>query len=353
VCLRHVLAPAASKSVDCEVFPYFSQTMCLTMADSSLPSTAASPSVASSITSCSPSAKRSKVMLEYPSEIPIPSRGLIQCLFEEALKSAHDGSTGSQVYLQDAGLLSLEQVLLPALAYQEEKALKKLQSVTQRDHPELKATVVQTRKAVYEAVGAACRAVKQNAAKRTVKNKEREAVWHQEKEEAQQKLQEETEKQQNLARQQRKRDLQKQLPANQSVWREAAYLMTEQNKLIAEEQQWKDAAKKLQAQETALEEQEKEAEARKQQEKKKSNEDDRHPSAPELLQVAESAMDIRLSAVRIENALKIVATTVEQTEQARQSLYEQYCKDHQFHGYQGVHDPKGLLRALSQSQADE
>jgi len=321
-----------------------------------------------------PCSKRSKVestsattsiLLPYPTEIPLPSRGLIQSLYEEAVKSSSssldDENTNNnrhdQRYLSDAGLLSFEQVLLPALAYQEEQALKtQLQAVTQRDHPALKPAVVHTRKAVYEAVGAACRAVQGHvAAVRCPAQREREAAWRCQIQHAQEQEADRTE----AARQQRKRALQKQLPANQELWREIAYLMTESGKLALEQKQWETAAVQLEQRQTALEEQEKKKEeaaaALLASSSNKNPEDDDKAKmvAPELEQVAATAAEVRVSAVRIRSALDIVRDTVQKTETARQALYAQYVRDHQFYGYQGAHDAKGLLRALSQSQPED
>jgi len=323
-----------------------------------------SPATASTLTNSTytqqpeePEPKRSRVveMLAYPAaeDIPWPSRGLIESLFNEAVQECPDGD---QQYLQDAGLLSFEQVILPALAYQEEQALKKLQAKTQRDHPELKNCVVQARKAVYGAVGAACRAVHENKARRVDQQAQREAAWLQQEEEKAKQAREKAEQQRHAALQQHKRELKMKLPANQSLWREEAYLMTQISKLKLEEQQWIDAEALLLQQEAALEAEEQKLEAEKAQEAEQraaatQESSDQEPTIPpEVLQIAETANDIRMSAKRIENALKVVANTVEQTEQARQALYKQYCKDHQFHGYPSVDNPKGLLSALSQSQ---
>ena len=340
---------------------------------SSGPPGSCSPSTASSLSSTSnttaaaslqsqqPEAKRSKIeMLAYPADVPLPSRGLIQSLFDEAVQ---DTNHGDQQLLQDAGLLSFRQVILPALAYQEEQALKGLQSKTQRDCPELKPCVVQARKAVYGAVGAACLAVLENSTRREEYRCQKEAEWRQQAKEKVQQIRDEAEQQRLATRKQLQRELKMKLPVNQILWREEAYLMTQLNKLNAEKQQWNDAAAALNKQEAALELEEKkyaetvqgkgEPNATSDDPNSKNNEDQEYRAPPEMMQVVETATDIRLAALRIKHALQLVAGTVEETEQIRQALYKQYCKDHQFHGYQGIHDPKGLLRALSQSQRDD
>jgi hypothetical protein len=44
---------------------------------------------------------------------------------------------------------------------------------------------------------------------------------------------------------------------------------------------------------------------------------------------------------------------IPRAEHSRRTVYQQFVtQNHQFAGYQGVQNPKGLLKALSQSQAD-
>jgi hypothetical protein len=216
-------------------------------------------------------------------------------------------------------------------------------------------------------VGAACRAVAQSRETRAMHDASREAEWSKQREMAQQQRQQQLQtalEQQaaaiEAAKQQRKRELQKKLPANQELWREVAYLMTELTKLATEERQWKLAAESLTAQEAALAQHEEHAAARRRAAEATTATDTttttNDPSlAPveQIVKVAETAADIALSVKRIQSALEIVSQTVVASEQARRDLYQAYTADHQFRGYQGVHDPKGLLRALSQSQAEE
>ena len=190
--------------------------------------------------------------LVYPSNSKRPSRSLVQALFDEALKLEvnSDEAPGDQQNLCDAGLLSLEQVLLPAVAYQEEQMLKEWQSIVQRDgSAPQKATIVSLRKAVYTGIGAACAAVQQSRDKRARNDQAREHQWQLEIEQKKAVLAQEHRKHTEALRQQRedealkrKCDAQKKLPANQDVWREVAYLMTELTKLSQEEQQWRNVA---------------------------------------------------------------------------------------------------------------
>jgi signal transduction histidine kinase len=160
------------------------------------------------------------------------------------------------------------------------------------------------------------------------------------------------------ARRQRQRDLQKKLPANQEVWREVAYLMTELTKLSNEERQWHNiASQHLDRTEAALVEQEKQLENVRQNlelSKDVANIDKPSETVLQIVGMAtDSASDVTLAVDRIRNALHHVSNTVTECEQSRQQLYHQYVSNHQFYGYQGIHDPKGLLKALSQSQSED
>jgi hypothetical protein len=303
--------------------------------------------------------------LVYPSNAKLPSRSLVQALFDEAMKMVADSddAIGDQKDLCDAGLLSLEQVLLPAVAYQEEQMLKEWQSFVQRDgSAQQKANVIALRKAVYSGIGAACAAVQQSRHERAHSDHARERQWKLEFEQRQAEILQERQKQEALLRQQRqeamimrKCDLQKKLPANQDVWREVAYLMTELTKLSNEEQQWRNvAAQYLDRTEALLIEQENLYESQPKQEAMQPQDGVATTSVQQAVSYAtDTALDIALAVDRIRNALRQISQTASWGEQSRQQLYHQYVTHHQFYGYQGIHDPKGLLKVLSQSQQNE
>lgn len=337
-----------------------------------------------------PSNKRNKIeTLEYPQKIAFPSRSLIQSLYEEAIqcsdqqtttKNNKDDSIGTtttndQIYLQDAGLLSLEQVILPAMAYQEEQALKQLQSIVQRDCPIYTDVIQQIRKAIYTATKAACGAVRDNAVQRQQVQHQREQEWWKQQRTMETKKQQEEKQKVGHMKEERKRELQKQLPANKEIWLELSYLMDQSNKLAAEEQQWRDVEHYLQQQEDLFKEQQGKGTDTSKDPKidtfttstmvadisadepeeiqalpPTNNNNQNTVSVPETEQFLEMASEVQVSSIRIQNALRRVGEIMTQTESVRQTLYEQYVNEHQFHGYQGVHNPKGLLKALSQSQ---
>ena len=305
--------------------------------------------------------------MSFPSQSKFPSRSLVQELYDEAISSdVNEGEGLDQRKLCDAGLLSFEQVLLPAVAYQEEQMLKEWQSIVQRNGSKAqKSTVIGLRKAVYSGIGAACAAVRKSRESRAIQDREREIKWQKEIEEKRVMAEEQRQKQKEIidneyrdALRQRQRDLQKKLPANQEVWREVAYLMTELAKLSNEERQWQNvAAQYLDRTEADIVEQEKQLQNLSQNLELSEHAvqiDVPSETVQQIVDaVTDSASDIAFAVDRIRNALHHVSNTVTECEQSRQQLYHQYVSNHQFYGYQGVHDPKGLLKVLSQSQSDD
>jgi hypothetical protein len=271
----------------------------------------------------------------YPAKVSLPSRAMVESLFEEAREYP------DQQLLESVGLLSFQDVLLPAVAYQEDQALKELQKVVQRDSPEDVDKIVECRRTIYKAIQAARLAVKVSQEERRGVEEEREKQWQEE----HNKRLVELEQLKELQRLSRKRECTKRLPRNQELWRETAFLMTALSKLQKEEKLWKQAAEDLQQRknnqallpkiepEILLEEP-----------------DENDSNSNQLVKVNQAVDSLALSCVRIQKGFEIVSGILKESEQTRQNLYQSYKRDHQFHGYQGVKDPKGLLRVLSQSQ---
>ena len=293
--------------------------------------------------------------IDYPAQVAIPCKGLVHSLYETAYA---DETTDQAQVLTDAGLLSLQHVLLPAVAYQEDEALKQLQAVVQRDDPNNKPAILACRKAVYDGIHAAMAAVDEARTARRVVEVQREAEWAAARERAQQQKRqqqarraEQKNQERAIQRAKRKSELVKKLPRNQELWREVVYLMTEMSKLQKEERLWKEAKERL-------EKREEEVAASEAQQQSLGSSDDAEDAAPEssfepcadMEKVTQTVQDITVSSVRIHQALNIVSEIATESERVRKELHERYRRDHQFHGYQGVKDPKGLLRALSQSQ---
>jgi hypothetical protein len=75
------------------------------------------------------------------------------------------------MYLGNAGILSFEKVLLPAIAFAKEQALAKLQAKIQRDRPELRSAIVACCKAIYTGMRAASAAAEQSRLQQTKVNR--------------------------------------------------------------------------------------------------------------------------------------------------------------------------------------
>lgn len=295
------------------------------------------------------------VSIEYPKDVPIPSKGLVKSFFDHAMTN----DKSDQSALADAGVLSFEEVLLPAVASAELQALKELQAKVQRDHPHQTDMVVRCRKLVMSSMGAAMNAVAESRAARAVRDAERQEERAQEKEKEAKRQEEETvrmeevrQREREILRNKQKNELIKKLPKNQELWREIVYLMTEISKLQKEEKMWKEAAEHLDQQEREIEEME-----RKQKEERANR--THHASeaqtdaeiSGEIEKVNQTLEDISLSCVRIHQALGNVSKIAEESDRVRLQLHKQYRRNHQFEGYQGIKDPKGLIMSLSQSQS--
>jgi len=280
--------------------------------------------------------------IEYPSNIRLPSKDLVQSCFEQA-----DSSGDKRKELTCAGILSLDEVLLPAIAHQEETALKDIQAFVQRDKPKCLSSVMACRKAVYDCVGAAMKAVKKSQMARKEEETEKERQWEREQFASRNEQMDRNQEAVEFHKAQQRCAFMKKWPKNQAVWRDYVFLMTEATKLQKEESQWKSMKAELS---------EKCQELLTTKESMKSyqcetesfcalqsfDERDQH-----VISVIE---EIELSSARIFQALGAVSDAVSESERLRLNLYDQYRREHQFQGYHGVKDVKGLLRCLSQSQ---
>lgn len=287
----------------------------------------------------------------------LPCRKQVQIVYETIA-----GQEDQTTEMTNAGLLSLQTVLIPVTAQHQLHALKKIQAKLQRD--DKTAHHVQQiqvcRKTVYDCAGDAMAAVRQSRHERRTLDQEREWEWERQREMQQQQAQlqaaralEEKQQQAQRERLARKKELIKKHPRNQALWREVVYLMTEMSKLEKEERLWKEAQENLQRREA-------EFEAIEQQQQHQANEDDirtkEETTTPgsaaeeEMEKLEQTIQDITISSTRIQQALDVVSEIAGESDRVRQDLYRRYRRDFQFHGYQGIKDPKGLLRSLSQSQ---
>ena len=361
--------------------------------------------------SSSSSAKRSKLdvpsILSYPPLIPVPSKCTIAALYESALQdasSAYDSTSRKcsskqnqsenlnsnismslegdtedptvvsttpdnyshhheQLYLKPAGLLSLEEVLLPALALQEERAHKKLQSKVQRDLPNYKWLLEDSRRKIRHAVGQAIVAVQKSRGQRHDHQRQRRMEQAEERRRQRQiqmeqkALQRQLKQQEHLRqkeaeRKERQKQMQRKYPRNQELWKEVVFLTSSITQLEKEERMW------IQAEQDLIvrhELQQGEGQVT-------SHEETLHQTSPEQLgdehggsllslatkDTSHAIQDIVLASTRIQQGLTTILQILEESEKLQKDLYQHYRKDHQFNGYRGVRNPKALIRFLSQ-----
>ena len=298
-----------------------------------------------------------------------PPKAIIDHFYNRAMEQGankEDNTVASnQRVLSDAGLLSFEDVLLPAIAHQENQALKKMQRKVQRDIPEQTHILIAGRAAVCKSLGAAVLAVQKCRGERRIVEQTREETWAEERRvkrlerqvertNEQERLNSETAKAEEVQKLKEKRELKKKFGPNQELWREVAYLMTESSKLDRERRLWQEAETMFEAAEKDLES--REIAQQKQQEASttndvdmEGNEENADPHPTVNMQPFDTSMeDIMKSSNSIQAALKLVTETMTDAGKLRKNLYRRYRQDHQFEGYRGVNDPKGLIRILSQ-----
>jgi hypothetical protein len=325
------------------------------------------------VTMLSPDPKRSRTLeisspvpvvapdvVSYPTVVPIPSETTVSALFQSSLKgNSNDKEYVDQQYLKPAGVLSFEQVLLPALGLEEERALKMTQSRIQRDAPEYKFVMENCRRLVRESVSAAVFAVRDNRQERFKQQSERRRLHavgvqnarEQQKQErlrAQQIELEEIQRQQQSSRSSKKQSMIRSLPKNQELWKEVVQLTSSIAQLEKEQRLWKQADQDLKQLEGG--------DGKKcvyvaEKEKISAQTIILQSQKLSLQKEAERKVnDIVMASDRIQKGLGMVLALLKESEEVRKDLYEKYRKDHMFDGYQSVNNPKGVIRFLSQSQ---
>ena len=305
----------------------------------------------------SPVLKKLKPAIEvtYPETVNVPSKSLIRALYESAV--AQEGSHQNQLDDAGSGLLSLEEVLIPAVAREEANALKKVQAKAQRDAPEAVEALKLCRRAIYECVESGIVSARAARLKHEAEENQRQERLQLEREQA--KEERRIERAEELLRrrlqrsdarqeeqQRKKREIKKKLPKNVEMWQEVAFLMTELAKIRKEERMWLEAEQKLDTKMGELE-------LTKQQSEFENKEDDYDKITSNIDEefkerVASAVEDINLSFLRIRRAAQLVSDTVDDANLVKSELFTKYTSDHQFHGYAGVKDPKSLIRILSQ-----
>jgi hypothetical protein len=266
--------------------------------------------------------------------------------------------------LKSAGILSLEQVLLPALGLQEERALKQVQAKIQRDAPEYKFVMEKCRHIVRQSIINAIVAVQTSRSERMQCQNERrqqkalefqkalEARELARREERKRKAEERKHKRE-IAKAEKKRMLTRQHPKNLGLWKEVVFLTSSISQLEKEERMWLQAEQDLirlgGIQETAM----KCAVSGQENQSMTPQTVVLHAPKHQLhIETERKLKDIILASTRIQNGIGMILKLLEESDKVQQELYENYRNDHVFHGYHEINNPKGMIRFLSQSQDD-
>ena len=283
------------------------------------------------------------IVWEYPPSVSLPSKELLESLYQHAMQSDSDSD---QPQLANYGILSLEDVLLPAVSHQHNQVLRSIQAIVQRDAPECVSQITLARQALYQTTAMA-RQVAQASRQRRKEEQQRAKIQAQ-------KDQEEYRALKRLACQ---RDLKKKYPPNQETWREVAYLMTELQKLEKEERVWKQADKDLEQQILLAQNNNDDAEAMDlesdDESEEKENSEERGSSSQKQV-IMEKVQDINLACTRIEESIDVLQKAMNRT----QILQRQVAQVHDETRFGGLFQSRGngnqtkdLVRIMSQEDS--
>ena len=343
-------------------------------------------------TMLTPDVKRAKivamanadVVLAFPTSIPIPSKRVIKTLYETSTEGHEEGQEkksdnkdqyNDQRYLAPAGILSFENVLLPAVGFEEENAIKRVQSKVQRDIPGYKFLVEDCRKLVRKSIRSAMEAVqgsrsarfecqKQRKNEQLLETKKAREIRQCARREKQERLAKELIRRREILKTEKRRHLARNSLRNQDLWKEIVFLTSSVALLEREERMWIQIEKdvmRLEGRHYSFGEKEDGNDFSDQQSSCDIPSSSlSHPSdifldtkKCFLQDEAEDVVkDIILTSTRIQKGLKIILKILNRSETSRKELFEKYKKDHVFTGYQSVHNPKRMIRFLSQSQDD-
>jgi hypothetical protein len=250
--------------------------------------------------------------IEYPSDIALPSPGFLVASFRQAALEASEETTmtdviassiGDQVYLEPAGLLSLEQVWLPLLARQENEALKLLQARVQRDSPQHVHILKETRQMIYYSVGEAIKHARLSRLKRQAEKSRQQGLQQEQKQQEQ--------------RREHLKLLKHQYPPNENLRQEIAQLTAGKSKLEEELRQWEEIERQQDQQEAAQQARDDTTKANKTEPQIQEVE---IPMDDFLLQLQGLVEDISISSTRIQKGLSIVLKSVDESDQLREQL---------------------------------
>lgn len=327
-----------------------------------------------------PELKPAAVEFAYPTSdaVAVPGPNVLQHFHQLAMSTSATAET-HQAQLDSLGtrLLSLEDVLIPAAAQQEGAAIKYHQARLQRD-PTTNASSIDICKSVrayvLEMASLGATAARANRLERESAFRDRVAAREAEAGAERRRLRAEARQRQaerqaaRAARRQQDRAARRvqdmrSLPRNKELYREMAALLKDQNRLQREEKKWEEAGQKLAVQQVEVERRiqtlaaEREANGGMEEEDvagggtvtSRDVEQSRHLAEVVERSTRNAIDDILTSAGRVESTLTEVAALVEESDAVRRELYGKYRTDHQFHGYRGNKNTKGLIVALSQS----
>jgi hypothetical protein len=301
----------------------------------------------------------------FPSDsIPLPCIKTLRMFHDQAISN---GSLSHQYQLNSAGanLISLQEVILPSIAFETSAVLKRQQAKAEwhaRDcvpgskQIEVVEAIETCRKVVIKCTGEAITVVGE-AWREREEEKQRLQVERFKKEEEQQRVNEINAKKNRKEARARSRHerferqrSEKRLNhhRNKEMWQEVAKLMVDIQKLEKEERMWKEA----------LVEVNRLVEHHQPPEKMELDTVLEEKGKSQLLISVEKANlesvastlvgDVTMAAERINWMLKSVSLAMDESEKLRKEAYDKYQYDgHKFWGYPNVDDSKGLFIALS------
>lgn len=316
---------------------------------------------------------------EYPTNIPPPSSTIVKHFYDLKVDEAgsNDKTPTHQLQLSwsKSRLLSLEDVIIPAVCQTEMNVLKKSLAVAKRDQKEMFRNIEciygiddvrgcypyltnvdlieECRETLNQCALAAVTAVSESRIERETNVKSRRKERRLQKKAERKRLYEEKKQEmlnaRAIAKEKRRRELKKNLPKNKENWREVAQLMTELARLQKYQQVWKDAENWLSKKEVEIKNKlgpSKEAQTA------HSEIENTATISLENDDLAKGVLHdiqkITLSIDRINQEMEGLSNIAQATDEVQRKLFEKYTDEgHQFAGYKGVKKPARLIQMLT------
>jgi hypothetical protein len=324
---------------------------------------------------------------EYP-KVCLPSVDFQKRIFNEAKMKASSHQYQLSAVAK-SGLLSLEDVIIPAVCYQEERALRRGEKnlrqhcarvfdersinkcrVTRNDYIDQNSdiqVIIACRSLVKEFETVSRLDVRDSRVERETKltqqlqhSKMQSVVEEFRKTQKQRQLErserrERQRKQKLLDKEKKNKDRKKTFYKNKEMWREIALLMTALSRMEREEKEWISVQCQLTKREEELVALSQTPLSWKEQSNSTSHEFNNTNDAVshfdensiEIENKLRRAMeDMSLNTGRMSQTLRDVLQFVDETEAVRVEIYRKYTSEHQFRGYLGIDNPKGLVRNI-------